>query len=288
MNKVNILKRNDPDFPEFIKQISQPPKQFYYIGNHPKDWLDQPKLAVVGTRKVSAYGRYVTDMLAGQAASLGIVIISGLALGIDGIAHKAALNSGGKTVAVLATGLNRIYPASHLNLAREILRNGTILSESAADEPIFKATFLKRNRLISGLADAVLITEAAQRSGSLSTARQALEQGKTVMAVPGNITSETSAGTNQLIKTGATPVTSVDDILFAMGLSRSGQSRPENSGRVSPPEQVILDLLAKGVTDQEELAIKSGLDGGQLSGLLVSLEIAGRVRPTGGGHWLKT
>jgi DNA processing protein len=288
MNKVNTLKLNDPLFPPSLRQIDQPPKQLYYIGRSPAEWLDRPKLAIVGTRKVTAYGRHVTQQLASEAASLGVVIISGMALGIDGIAHRAALDSGGTTIAILATGLKRIYPASHLNLAREIQQAGTIMSESADNEPIYKATFLKRNRLISGLADGVLITEAANRSGSLNTARQALEQGKVVMAVPGNITSEASSGANQLIKAGAIPITSTDDILFAMNLSRAEHSQRRLPVSVSLEEELILKLLAEGITDQEEIALKANLSGAELSSLLVGLEIGGHIRPAGAGHWLKS
>jgi DNA processing protein len=288
MTKVNTLKLNDSRFPSHLREIPMAPAQIYWIGEDLNSWLDKPKLAIVGTRKLSSYGRLVTDRFAGQAAAAGIVIISGLALGADATAHQTALTSGGVTIAVLPTPVEKIYPTRHYNLAQQIISHGgAIISEHAKESPIYKANFTRRNRIISGLADGVLITEASLRSGSLTTARFALEQGKTVMAVPGDITASGSEGTNQLIKAGAIPVTSIDDIYLGLNLTpkKLNESR---TFRGSDQQLLILNLLNKGISDQEDLAMRTGLGGAEIASLLISLEISGQIRPTGGGQWIKT
>lgn len=288
MNKVNTLKLSDPLYPAALKNINQPPDQLYWLGTPINNWLASPKLAVVGSRKISQYGREVTSSLANQLAASGVVIISGLAYGVDATAHQAALAANGRTVAVLPTAVDKIYPASHANLAKQIIAaGGTLISEYAATDAVYKANFTLRNRIISGLADAVVITEAAALSGSLNTARYALEQGRTVLAVPGNINSSNSEGANQLIKAGALPVTSADDILFALGLSPGKQaSKPPYRG--SAHEVAALKLMEAGVSDQEDLARQLQLDGAATASLLIGLEVAGQIKPAGGGQWIKT
>ncbi len=283
MNKVKTLTLNSPLFPEQLQHIADPPRQLYYLGDL-ENALNKPRLAIVGSRKVSAYGKSVTLKLAREAAEQGIAIVSGLALGIDGLAHQAALEAGGLTIAVLPSGLDKIYPASHHNLAERILKQGgALITEFPFGTQPFKINFLIRNRIISGISDAVLITEAAVRSGSLNTARHALEQGRDVMAVPGNITSELSAGTNNLIKLGATPVTEIRDILAAMDLKQTGKkTAPMGS---SPEESVIIELLVRGVSDSSELLHHSELTPPIFNQTLTMLEITGKVRPLGAGHW---
>lgn len=284
--KVNSLKRNNPSYPSVLEVIEDAPREIFYLGAKPETWLNKPRLAVVGSRKVSAYGRQVTEQLVGELARLGIVIVSGLALGVDSIAHKAALDNKGPTVAVLPTDLANIYPPSHANLARQIIASGgTLLSEYSAGSPVYKVQFTARNRIVSGLSDAVLITEAAARSGTMNTARFALEQGKTVLAVPGNITSPTSEGTNNLIKSGAVPVTSVEDILFAMNLSPK-KLRKQRAFAGSSEEEEMLELIKSGVSSQEELALSLKIDGAEIASLLTMLEINGFIKPAGGGYWL--
>jgi DNA processing protein len=243
-----------------------------------------PMLSVVGSRKVSPYGRQVTSQLVREVGQHGVVIISGLALGVDGLAHQAALEVGAKTIAVLPSGIDKIYPATHTQLARDILRQGgAIISEYPDGTEGFKGNFIARNRLVSGLAQAVLITEAAEKSGTLHTANFALEQGKTVLAVPGNITSPLSAGTNNLIKAGATPVTSATDILQALGLTDYEQQLallPANE-----QEALILAALQQGTTDAAELLTATQLDTIRFNQTLTMLELTGKIRPLGGGHW---
>lgn len=281
--KVKTLTPSSPLYPNCLQHIVDPPKQLFYLGNL-EEILEKPRLAIVGSRKVSAYGKTVTLRMAREAAEQGIAIVSGLALGIDGLAHQAALDAGGITLAVLPSGLDKIYPASHRQLAEDILRKGgALISEYPFGSQPYKTNFLVRNRIISGISDAVLITEAATRSGSLNTANHALEQGRTVMAVPGNITSELSSGTNNLIKMGAIPVTEIRDILAAMELKQS----TEKSAPIGATEEenVVLKLLSKGVSDSSMLLHHSELAPHIFNQTLTMLEINGKVRPLGAGQW---
>lgn len=286
MNKVNTLTLNDSGYPAVLRDIPSPPKILNYIGAEPATWLGRPRVAVVGSRKASAYGAHATKRIVSDLAASGIVIVSGLAYGIDSIAHQAALDSGGLTVAVLAGGLDSIYPAMHANLADNILKTGgSIMSEYPAGTPSFKQNFVARNRLVSGLADILLITEAAVNSGTMHTARFALDQGKTVMAVPGNITSPGSEGCNNLIKSGAVPTTEAADVFFALNLSPAKTTiRAPFKG--SKQEAAILELIIEGINAQEDLAIASNLDSSVFSSSLTMLEISGHIRPAGAGLWI--
>ncbi|HSX44607.1 MAG TPA: DNA-processing protein DprA [Candidatus Saccharimonadales bacterium] len=280
---VNTLKLNSKFLPTEFRHIANPPKQLFYRGNL-ENFANLPRLAVVGSRKASPYGRAVTIKIVSDLASRGIVIISGLALGIDSIAHQAALDADGCTVAVLACGVERIYPKSHYHLANRILQSGgVIISEYPEETEPLGYQFIARNRIISGLSDAVLITEAAEKSGSLHTANFALDQGRTVMAVPGNITSLTSQGTNNLIKAGAIPVTSTDDVLMAMGLVSTRVTRSIQGA--NEHEEAILAQLRQGITDSAELQIKSQLAIPAFNQTLSMLEITGKIKPLGAGNW---
>lgn len=281
--QVNNLKRNDADFPDSLRQIPSSPDQIFWLGTHPSELLKRPRVAIVGSRKVSAYGRYVTQKMAGDLAGSGVVIISGLALGVDSIAHQAAIDAGGLTVAVLPTSLTQIYPASHLNLAKQIVETGgSLISEYAPGVEAYKINFIARNRIVSGLADVLLITEAARNSGTMHTASFALEQGKTVMTVPGNINSPMSEGCNNLIKSGATPATSVEDVLDVLKI----KPRPSAAKvfRGTDHEQLVYDLIKGGVSAQEELVSTAKLDGPVLSRTLTMLEINGYIRAEA-GNW---
>jgi DNA processing protein len=281
---VNTLKLTDPDYPNSLKYIAQPPAQLFWTGQDPQSWLNKPKVAVVGSRKFTAYGKSVTEKIVTDLSAAGVVIISGLAFGIDVTAHTAALAANGITVAVLATGLDNITPRSHHQIARQIMYNGTIFTERPAGSSVHLSHFVIRNRLISALADIVLIPEAVLKSGSLHTARFALEQGKTVMAVPGNITSPASEGCNNLIKSGAIPVTSSDDVFFALKIQPTAQR--QSSFRGSKLETAVYDLIRGGVTDQDNLIMATKIDGPTLSSTLTMLEIGGYIRPAGAGNWV--
>lgn len=283
MGEIAHLRLSDTDYPDCLRTIPSPPKDLYYIGNF-IELCQLPRLTVVGSRRVTPYGQAVTTSLVRAAAEQGIVIISGLALGVDGIAHTAALDANGATIAILPCGLDHIYPASHTQLAQRILRSGgAIVSEYPAGTPPLKQHFVARNRIVSGLGNGILITEAASKSGTLHTANFALEQGKTVMAVPGNITSQLSAGTNGLIKTGAVPVTDVDDILLALGLQRT--DRKTDIVAANAEEALLLRLLRGGMSDESELLARSKLPIVMFNQTLTMLEITGKIRPLGSGHW---
>lgn len=284
MNTVNNCKRNDPSYPGVLADIPGPPKQLFWTGEEPSEWLDNPRVAIVGSRKVSVYGREVTSRLASELARVGVVIISGLAFGVDAVAHQAALDAGGTTVAVLPTPVEQIYPTSHHQLAKRITSSGTLISEYKIGSEIYRSNFIERNRIVSGLSDILLITEAAVNSGSLHTARFALEQGKTVMVVPGNITSPGSEGCNNLIKSGAIPVTEVGDILFELKIDPQRSALKVFKG--SEEERIVLALIQQGVSDQEELAMRAKLDASKISQILTMLEIGGHIRAQGGGNWL--
>jgi DNA processing protein len=281
----NLLTLKSEEFPEFLANIPAPPKRLYYSGPL-LDLLQSPRLAVVGSRKVTAYGRAVTTKLAGQSAEQGIVIVSGLALGVDALAHQAALEAGGKTIAVLPSDLKSIYPATNRRLAQQILDQGGALVSEYADTPsVRREYFIARNRLISGLSNATLVTEAALKSGSLHTARFTLEQGRSVLSVPGSIFSATSVGTNSLIRAGATPVTSVEDILFALNLASKVISKATPKGE-SPAEDAIVQLLGSGEQDGDFLQNHSGLEITVFNQALTMLEITGKIRSLGGNSWV--
>jgi len=213
------------------------------------------------------------------------VIVSGLALGVDCLAHEAALEAGGLAIAVLPGPLERIIPATNRRLAQAILeKGGALVSEYAADTHAYKQNFIARNRLMSGLAQAVLITEAAEKSGSLHTANFALQQGRDVLAVPGSIFNKGSVGTNNLIKTGATPVTSYMDVMHVLGFEPHQTRFNEVKGR-NAHEQTVLDLLLRGVSEGDELLYRSSLSTSEFNQVLTMLEVGGKIRPLGSNQW---
>lgn len=281
--KINEISPLSHPYLQIISSIAVVPKKLYTLGKLPE--RRRVSVAIVGTRKPTAYGKEVTQQLASELAKRGVVIISGLALGVDGIAHQAALEAGGTTIAILGNGLPKIYPSSHRQLAeRIVVSGGAILSEYAPNTPSYPSQFLERNRIISGLADAVIITEAASRSGTLNTAGHALDQGKEIFVVPGNITSPLSAGCNALLKQGASPVTGPDDILEVIAPELLHPQAILALGN-NPAETAIITALQSGVRDGEALQQKTKLAPHDFSQTLTMLEIAGVVRSLGGNQW---
>lgn len=279
---IRHLPNDHPDFPDCLRNIPDPPQAIYVMGDLAAV-LEVPRLAVVGTRKVTPYGKLATTQLAGQAAERGISIISGLALGVDALAHKAALEAGGLTLAVLANGLDQITPSTNYWLGREILKQGgALVSEYPPGSPPFKLNFVARNRLVAGLSEAVLITEAAARSGSLHTAGFALDQNKIVLAVPGNINAPMSTGTNQLLKDRASPATCLGDITLALGMPTANALHPAGSNAA---ETAILELMELGFTDSSDLLRLSKLEAPQFNQTLTMLEITGRIQALGARQW---
>jgi DNA processing protein len=280
---VNLLTLNESSIPQRLRDIPSSPKKLYAIGDTSL-LSSKYTLSVVGSRKISAYGKYATNKLVSETASYEIAIVSGLALGVDAEAHKATLESGGKTIAVLPCGLDAIYPATNRNLALKIIESGgLLLSEYPAGTPALKQHFIARNRLVSGLGDGLLVTEASRRSGTIHTANFALEQGKPVMAVPGNINSPGSEGTNNLIHTGATPVTSSEDILNVLGLEHT--ERKKEVFASNEKEKIILDLIQSGITSSSDLLINSGLNAQVFNQTMTMLEITKKIKPMGSGHF---
>jgi DNA processing protein len=281
--KINRISSENHKYLQIVEHIAKPPEKLYFIGSLPPERV--PTVAIVGTRKPTTYGREVTEQLAGELAKRGVIIISGLALGVDGIAHRAALAADGTTIAILANGLPEIYPASHKSLAQDIIESGgAIISEYEPGEKARPYRFLERNRIVSGLADAIIITEAAARSGTLNTAMHALEQGKEVFVVPGNITSPMSSGCNALLKQGATPVLSYEDILERIAPDLLSSQTTLALGN-SPAESTIIKALQTGVRDGDELLIHSGLSAADFAMTLSLMEINGVIRSLGANQW---
>jgi DNA processing protein len=271
--------------PEVLQVIPNAPKELFLNGDL-TETLSRPRVAIVGSRKVTPYGKAITTQLAGELAGQGVAIISGLAFGVDALAHQAALEAGGITTAVLPTGLDKIYPSSHTGLAKNILDSGGALLTEYPDGTVgHKGNFIRRNRLVSGLSDAVLITEAAEHSGTMHTAAFAIKQGRKLLVVPGNITSSQSVGTNNLIKAGAKLVTSAADILHALGIKFAARDPKKRPSNLDPNEQLILDLLFDGTSDGAELLSRTDMDIQLFSQTLTMLEISGQISSLGNNHW---
>lgn len=284
--KINTISPDNNDFLQVSLSIAKPPDMFYYMGELPKTRV--PSVAIVGTRKPSAYGREVTHKLAYNLARAGVTIISGLALGVDSIAHRAALEAGGRTIAVLGNGLPQIYPSSHKNLAEQIVNSGgVILTEYEEGRPALAHQFLERNRIVSGLSDAVIITEAALKSGTMSTATHARKQDKLLFAVPGPITNPLSAGCNQLFVDGtARAVTDHSQIIDALELDKETTSQTSLPIGTTPEETKIIELLQKGVKDTNDLQKQSGIDAAAFSTALTMLEINVVIKSVGVNRWI--
>ena len=282
---IATLVLGEGGYPKRLKRLRHPPKQLYCLGANLNQLLQLPAVAIVGSRVVSPYGRQVSYDLARKLAEQGVVIISGLAMGVDSLAHEAALEAGGSTIAVLPSPVDDVYPAINRPLARQILEAGGILvSEYASHNYAFKSNFVARNRIVAGLAHTVVITEAAKGSGSLHTARFAHGLEKPVFAVPGPITNPQSFSTNNLLKSFAQPVTSATDILKLLKLEPHKTKLPRVVGR-NLAEQTLLDLMLKGVKDADELLTRSKLSVSDFNQTLVTLEISGTIRSLGANQW---
>ena len=281
--KINAITPDESNYLKILDSIAKKPKRLYYAGQIPEDRV--PTVAIVGTRRPSAYGKEVTYRLAFDLAKRGVLIVSGLALGVDAIAHKAALDAGGKTIAVLGNPLPDIAPRTNRSIGEAIVVNGgAIISEYQQGSRVYPSNFLERNRIVSGISDAVLITEASIRSGTLNTAARALEQNKEVFVVPGNITSPLSEGCNVLIKQGAHVVTNYQDVLdvIAPHLATGQQLLPLGQNEL---ETNIIKLIAAGVRDGEDIMQQCGVGSAEFNTALTMLEIAGSVRPLGANQW---
>jgi len=282
---IKVVSLVDRDYPANLRQISDAPPVLYYKGSlKPSDDL---AIAVVGARYATVYGRQVTEKFAYDLVSNGLTIVSGLARGIDSIAHKVALDAGGRTIAVLGCGVNLIYPPENKSLAEKITQNGAIVSEFPLGFPSVPSNFPARNRIIAGLSLGVLVTEAAVDSGSLITAGQAAEQGREVFAVPGPITSKMSAGANNLIKEGVHPVTEAADILGVLDIERKQrQVESKQVGKsTNKTEAKILEVLDEGTKHIDKIVQESELEIDKVSAALSMMELRGLVKNYGSGIW---
>jgi DNA processing protein len=272
-DSVRRLPARHEAFPKLLAAIHDPPRELFLRGNGDLALLSEPAVAVVGARACSSYGRSVARSLGRELAAAGLVVTSGLARGVDGEAHRGALEAGGITVAVLGCGIDRDYPAAHAQLARRICEGSLVVSEYEPGVEPAPWRFPARNRIIAGLCSATLVVEARERSGALITADFALEEGRDVLAVPGEITSSLSAGTNALLKLGATPVTSADDVLELFGVQPAKQAL----AGIGETAQAILDRLGEGPLTADEIVRVAGVDPAAAAAALVELELARRI-----------
>ena len=289
---VRLLAASDPAYPSPLARIADPPPMLYYRGDFADS--DTKAVGIVGSRHCTTYGRRMAERIASGLARAGYTVISGLARGIDGVAHRAALDAGGRTIAVLAGGLSAIYPPEHKDLSEAIEKSGCLVSETPMSLAPQAGMFPARNRIISGLSQAVVIVEANDHSGALITATHAAEQNREIFAVPGNADSAASAGTNQLLREGARLVRSADDILEDLaGLSAAPRHLP--AGPTIPPlhapppapmpppgldetQQRLWDLLGDGPRHIDDLVRAIGISVAQLNGILMLLEMKKAVR----------
>lgn len=284
MSVIHTISPDESAYTSILNCDPTPPKKLFYKGTIPT--VRHKSVAIVGTRKPTTYGREITHRIAYELAKQGVVIISGLAYGVDSVAHKAALEAKGKTIAIMAHGLHKIYPAGHRQLAQEILeQDGALISEYDAGVEARPYTFLQRNRIVSGLADAIIITEAAQRSGTLNTAGHALTQGKNVYVVPGNITNPLSVGCNQLLLQGATPLLSSDQLITDIGINQKNQKQKTLPVGDTPLENTIIQYLQSGERDADTILVAAKADPAEFSTALTMLEINGVIHSLGGNKW---
>lgn len=274
MSAIQRWSRGSAEYPIELNDLRIPPTELFAIGR--AEVLAKPRVAIVGTRASTAYGERVARSLTRTFVHAGVTVISGMARGIDGAAHRTALEEGGDTVAVLGTGIDVPYPVGHRQLHRAIAERGLVISENPPGVTAHKGAFPKRNRIIAALAPVTIVVEAGFRSGALNTASQALELGRTVAAVPGPIDSDQSRGSNQLLRDGAVMIASTDDALTLLGISPVAGTRTEIPA-LPEAEQKVWDALADGYTEMDSLPGSTGLAMAECLASVTSLEILGLV-----------
>lgn len=277
--KIERWQRGSDPYPTELLDLSTPPSELYAIGL--RSALSGPRVAIVGTRQSTAYGERSTRSLTRALVRAGVSVISGMARGIDGAAHRTAIEEGGKTVAVLGTGIDVPYPVGHRQLHRSIADHGLVLSENPPGATAHRGAFPKRNRIIAALAPVTIVIEAGFKSGALNTASQALELGRVVAAVPGPIDSEQSQGSNQLLRDGAVMIASADDALALLGVT-AAKDRPVPT--LPEKEKRIWDALDIGFLEIDTLANKSGLTTPECLAAITSLEIMGLIECSSAGE----
>lgn len=283
-SNISITTLFDDDYPHLLKQIYDPPIILFYLGD--LSFATSRTIAIVGSRKMTGYGKLVTTRIAEDLIQADFTIISGLARGIDTVAHQTAVNNHSPTIAVLGGGLNNIFPPENQQLAQEILKKGAIVSEFPPDAPHLPANFPSRNRIIAGLSQGTVVTEADIDSGSLITAQITLDDNRPVFAVPGPITSQMSKGCHLLIKNGATLTTSVNDIFDQLSINATSDRHRPDPSNLSDFEKQILSLLETEI-QIDDLARTLKLPASKISASLVKLELTGFVSNLGNGNFIK-
>jgi DNA processing protein len=284
-NKIQVLTWDDNDYPAHLKEIDQPPPVLYLRGDVTAE--DSWAVGIVGTRAVTPYGRQVTEELATVLAQNGVTVVSGLARGVDAIAHTAALKAGGRTLAVLGSGVDRIYPPEHRSMAEKISLQGGVISDYAPGTPPESANFPPRNRIISGLSMAVVVVEAGDTSGALITAEFAVDQGRDVFAVPGSVYAPQSKGSNRLIANGARILLQPTDVLEALDLTRNVERREIRRAVPSDAtEAALLDFLSAEPAHVDDIRAHLGLPIEKISSALTMMELKGMVRQVGGMNYV--
>ncbi len=282
---IRVMTWEDEDYPRRLKEIDQPPPVLYLRGSLAME--DEWSVAVVGTRKVSAYGRSVAEELAGFLGRNRVTVVSGLARGVDTLAHESALKAGGRTLAILGSGVDRIYPHENRALADRMVQNGAVISDYPPGTPPDSVNFPPRNRIISGLSLATVVVEAGETSGALITARFATDQGRDVFAVPGGIHAPQSKGTNMLIQQGARPLLRMEELLECLNLELIAEHRvARNVLPADRNEAAILNAVCDEPRHVDEIQIQSGLPIDQVSATLTIMELKGMVRHVGGMNYV--
>lgn len=277
ISQYQLILKTDPSYPPLLREIADPPAKLFHRGEplNPK----ASYFAIVGTRRASLYGKQMAEHFSGVLAAKGFTIVSGLAFGIDTIAHEAALEAGGKTIAVLGSGLNNIFPPCNRGLAKKIEQHGCLISEFEPDAVAYKSNFPQRNRIIAGMSFATLVIEGPERSGALITARFALEYNRDVFAIPGNITQSTSLGTNRLIRDAlAYPVATIEDIFDYLEIPRIEE---KSAAAVNTNEEMILGLLKKSALSVDHLVMETKWPPSKIISTLSMLELKGRIKMNG-------
>lgn len=282
---IQVLTWEEEAYPPRLKEIEQPPPVLYVRGELLEE--DFWAVAIVGTRRMTPYGRQITEEVTSVLAANGITVVSGLARGVDAVAHSAALKAGGRTLAVLGCGVDCIYPPEHRALAEQVIARGALISDYAPGTPPDSVNFPPRNRIISGLSVATIVIEAGETSGALITAEFAAEQGREVFAVPGSILAPQSKGTNRLIANGARPLLNAQDVLDMLNLTRVSQHQAARKALpVDATEAKIVTVMADEPLHVDEIRAKCGLPIEKVTAALVLMELKGMVRQVGGLHYV--
>lgn len=290
---IRFITLNDNDYPQNLKSIYDPPPYLYVRGDFKNE--DRLSVAIIGSRSATNYGRQITETISKELSSLGITIVSGMARGIDSFAHQSALDAGGRTIAALGCGIDIVYPPENKGLMMRIKDSGAVISEFPFGTPPEAVNFPQRNRLISGISLGTVVIEAADDSGSLITANYAVEQGRELFAVPGNVTSRMSKGSNSLIKKGAKLINSADDIIEELIPQLKGELKDirslKNSAAIanlSDEERLIFDNISLEPKHIDRLTIESKIPASKASALLMNLELKGAVKRLSGNMFIRS